>query len=292
MLRTLPPRSVDQGIDQIQTIVETNFARRLGSGFVSYYNNALTLQSAPILLFGNAIATAVFPKLNLRITQGRPDLFRSDFLKTLRIMVWLITPVVIVSFFGRGYLARLIFSRNAPEIAIIFGFLSVAIFFRVMYTVISRWFYAQKDTKTPLFVSLFVITLDIVLVSVLARPSTYGVAGLGIAQAVAGMTEVIILVTIMLLRDHQLFDREFLGAMLKILSVAGFSILAGYLTVTFIPLGGQERGLLELGSRLGLISASVFTVYVVISALFGLDEAKIFFNRLKRLILKPIRVQY
>src|SRR5256885_12232213 len=36
---------------------------------------------------------------------------------------------------------------------------------------ISRWFYAQKDTKTPLFVSLFTIALNIMLAVTLARPA-------------------------------------------------------------------------------------------------------------------------
>ncbi|HYH75303.1 MAG TPA: lipid II flippase MurJ, partial [Candidatus Saccharimonadales bacterium] len=95
VLRQLPARSIDQGIDQIQSIIEINLASRLGSGFVSFYSNAYTLHTAPILLLGTAISTAAFPRLNKRLSQGRPDLFRKDFLRTLRIMIWLTIPVVI-----------------------------------------------------------------------------------------------------------------------------------------------------------------------------------------------------
>ena len=79
ILRQLPARSVDQGIDQIENIVETNFARRLGQGPISYYNNASTLAGAPVMLVGTTIATAAFPRLNQRLSQGRPDLFRRTF---------------------------------------------------------------------------------------------------------------------------------------------------------------------------------------------------------------------
>lgn len=146
VLRQLPPRSVDQGIDSINSIVETNFARRLGTGYLSYYENAYTLHMAPILLIGSAISTAAFPRMSERLAQGRRDLFRKEFLQILRIMIWITVPVVVVGFFARGYLARIIFSRDAPEIAAIFGFLCTAIFFRVVYAIISRYFYAQKDT--------------------------------------------------------------------------------------------------------------------------------------------------
>jgi putative peptidoglycan lipid II flippase len=292
ILHQLPPRSIDQGIDQIQSIVETNLANRLGAGFVTYYNNAYTLHTAPILLLGTAISTAAFPRLNERLSQGRPDLFRRDFLRVLRIMVWLTIPVVIVCYFARGYLARLIFSQAAPEIAIIFGFLTVAIFFRVIYAIISRWFYAQKDTKTPLFVSIFVIALNIFLAALLARPDSYGIAGLAISQSVAAMVEVVVLLAIMLIRDHGLFSMEFWGAMLKTLSVAGFALVAGYITVSLYPLGVEERGFIALGSKLAIITGSIFGVYLVVSAIFGLEEAKAFFSRIKRIILKPIKYTY
>jgi putative peptidoglycan lipid II flippase len=288
VLHQLPARSIDQGIDQIQSIVETNFARRLGEGFVSYYNNAYTLHTAPILLLGTAISTAAFPRLNERLSQGRPDLFRRDFLRVLRIMIWLTIPVVIICYFGRGYLARLIFSRDAPEIALIFGFLTAAIFFRTLYAIISRWFYAQKDTKTPLFVSIFVIALNIVLAAILARPHSYGVAGLAISQSIVAMVEVIILVTVMLIRDRHLFSMEFWGAILRTLSVAGFSLVAGYVVVSFFPLESGERGFLSLGSKLSAIALSIFTVYLLVSALFGLEEAKAFFSRVKRIMMKPM----
>ena len=159
MLRQLPPRSLDQGIDQVQTIVETNLANRLGPGVVSHYNNAYILQTAPVMLIGTAISTAAFPRLTARLSQGRPDLFRRDFLKILRFMIWITIPIIIISYLARGYLARLIFTQGSPEIALIFGFLVMAIFFRTIYSIISRWFYAQKDTKTPLFVSVFTIGL-------------------------------------------------------------------------------------------------------------------------------------
>ena len=292
ILKQLPPRSLDQGIDQVQSIVETNLADRLGAGFVSYYSNAYTLHTAPILLLGTAISTAAFPRLNKRLAQGRPDLFRKDFLSILRLMIWLAIPVVIICFFARGYLARLIFSRNAPEIALIFGFLTVAIFFRTMYTLISRWFYAQKDSKTPLLVSVFVIGLNVALATWLARPGNYGVAGLAMAQSIAAAVEVVLLVSLMFIRDTSFFTAQFWGALLRMVSVTGFTVLTAFVVVSFYPLEGTDRGIVTLGAKLMLIALSTFFVYVGISGLFGLDEARPIYRWLKRIITKPMRIQY
>lgn len=295
ILRQLPPRSLDQGIDQLESIVETNFATRLGPGTVSYYNNAFTLQTAPVLLIGTAISTAAFPRLNTRLSQGRIDLFRQDFLRILRLIIWLTTPIVVICFFGRGFLARLIFSRNSSEIALIFGYLTIAIFFRTVYTIISRWFYAQKDTKTPLYVSIFTISFNVFLASVLARPQSqggYGVEGLALAQSIVAMTEVIILSTIMLKRDHKLFDAQFWGGLFRIVSVTGFSLIAGYITVSFVPLGINDRGFVTLGTKLLLIAGVTMATHIGISGLFGLDEARPLFNWIKRVALRPVKVDY
>ena len=185
MLRALPPRSLDQGVDQVQSIVETNIAssRLVGGGTaIGNFNTAYILHTAPIFLIGTAISTAIFPKLNARLSQNRPDLFRQDFLRTFRLIIWVTMPIVVVGFFSRGYLARLIFSKNSTEIATIFGFLCVAILFRTMYTLMSRWFYAQKDTRTPLLVSILVIGLNVFLAYMMAGPWGYGVYGLAIAH--------------------------------------------------------------------------------------------------------------
>ena len=291
ILRNLPPRSLDQGIDQVENIVETHIASNLGTGSITFYNNAFILSTAPILLIGTAIATAAFPRLNARLSQGRPDLFRKDFLMVLRAMIWISAPLVVVCYFARGYLARLIYSNGSPQIATIFGFLTLAIFFRIQYSIISRWFYAQKDTKTPLFVSLFTIALNVFLAITLARPAPqgYGVAGLALAQSIVAMAEVFVLSGIMLKRDHRLFDAQFWGGVWRIISVTGFSVVASFIMISIYPLGINDRGILTLGSKLAFIALVTFVVHVAVSALFGLEEVRPIFDRLRKLVLKPVK---
>lgn len=290
ILRNLPPRSLDQGMDQIEDIVETHIASGLGSGNITYYSNAYTLSTTPILILGTAISTAAFPRLNARLSQGRPDLFRSDFLKTLRAMIWISAPLVVVCYFCRGYLARLIFSRGNNQISIIFGYLTVAIFFRIMYALISRWFYAQKDTRTPFYVSIFTVAFNIVLAVMLGRPSAYGVAGLALAQSIVSATEVTILFLIMLYRDHRLFNARFWGGVVRIISVTGFSVVAGFIMISLYPLGALDRGFFTLGFKLALITGVTFGVHIAVSALFDLDEVRPLLARLHKLMLKPIKL--
>jgi putative peptidoglycan lipid II flippase len=293
ILRQLPPRSIDQGIDSINSIVETNFARRLGTGYLTYYESAYTLHTAPILLIGTTISTAAFPRMSERLAQGRTDLFRKEFLQILRIMIWITVPVVVVCFFARGYLARIIFSRGSPEIAAIFGFLCGAIFFRVIYSIISRYFYAQKDTWTPLIVSIFAIALNIILAWELSRPYNYGVSGLAMAQSIVAAAEVAILFGIMLLKDFKLFDKVFWGGVWRIVSITGFSVVTAYIMVNIFPLEIDDTGFLTLGFKLSMIAFVTGMVHVGLSSLFGLEEAEPVVAKLRQFgkyILRPIKI--
>lgn len=291
ILRNLPPRSLDQGIDSLNGIVETNLARRLGEGKLSFYENAFVLHTAPTLLIGTTIATAAFPRLNDRLAQGRSDLFRKDFLHILRAIIWITVPVVVVCYFARGYMARLIYTQHAPEIAVIFGFFAGAILFRTIYAMVSRWFYAQKDTRTPLFVSLFAIALNIVLAYMLSRPTSYDVAGLAMASSIVAAAEVIILFGVMIVRDHKLFDSYFWNGLLKILSVTGFTVLTAFIMLTIFPLSLSDRGFITLGGKLAAIGGVTLLVHFGMSVLFDLEEVRPVLRKIRKFILMPVKIQ-
>lgn len=290
VLKQLPARSLDQGVDSFNSIVETNRARLLGDGVVSSYENAFMIHTAPIFLIGSAISTAAFPRLTERLAQGRTDLFRKEFVAILRVLMWLSMPIVVLGYFCRGYLARIIFTQGSRDIALILGFLSIAIFFRTIYTLLSRYFYAHKDSVTPLIISLFAIALNIILVFTLARKEAYGVAGLAMSQSIVSATEVFIIGLVMVMRDKKILDKEFWQMTVRLISVTGFTIVAAFIMITLLPLNLNDTGFFLLGSKLSAISIVTIGVHVGMSSVFGFEESKMAFDKIKKVILKPIKV--
>jgi 2-methylisocitrate lyase-like PEP mutase family enzyme len=106
------------------------------------------------------------------------------------------------------------------------------------------------------------------------------------------MVEVTILFIIMIIRDHKLLDMGFFGGCARIVSVTGFSVVAGSTMAALFPLGVNDRGYTTLGTKLFVIALVTFTVHVSVSALFGLEEVQPIFRRIKQLVLKPIHIQY
>jgi putative peptidoglycan lipid II flippase len=292
VMSSLPARSIDQGIDHINGIFETRFATSLVRsgqyGAVSNYENALLLHNAPIMLIGIAISSAAFPRFTERISQGRPDLFRKEFLQIIRAMLWIALPVVVITFFGHEYLARLIAKRENKDIATLLQYLTVAILFRTLYAAISRWFYAQKDTKTPLYVSLFAIGLNLILAYSLSRPSAYGIVGLALSQSIVAFVEVAILVIIMNKKDPKLFDFGFVRSVTRILSTTGLTVIVASLMVASLPLDSSDKGL-TLTAKLTIISFVTLLSHVVLSWAMRLEEVNPVIDRIKRLILRPLK---
>ena len=117
----------------------------------------------PINLIGVAISTAAFPKMTERVAQGRLDLFKSELQSVLRVIIWLALPVAVMFFFARGYIVNFLVNTGDALMASILGILAAAIVFRAVYFIAARSFYAQQDTKTPLYISFFTIGLNIIL---------------------------------------------------------------------------------------------------------------------------------
>jgi putative peptidoglycan lipid II flippase len=292
LLKVLPARSADQGMDYFNNIVEVNLASRLGTGAIGSFSAAYTLHNVPVTLIGVALSTAAFPKMTERIAQGRPDLFKKELAGLLRLVIWFSLPAVTITFLMRGYLIRISAGDGYATAAAILGIFAWAVMFRALYHVLSRSFYAQQDTKTPLYVSIFAISLNIVLAITLARQSVYGIIGLPLAQVIVAAAEVGILAVILSKRFPGTLNRVFFGALWRMLSAFGITFWVTWLLRRqLFELGASDRGFLTIVPKLGLLCTIVLLLYVIISWLFKLEEVEPIIAKLRTILFKPVRLQ-
>ncbi|HEY5695685.1 MAG TPA: murein biosynthesis integral membrane protein MurJ [Candidatus Saccharimonadales bacterium] len=289
VLRLLPPRSLDQGADYLNSLVEMNLASRMVAGTVRAYQQATTLHLAPINLIGVAISTAAFPKMTERLSQGRPDLFKLELQAVLRVIIWLALPVAIITFFTRGYLVNFIFNGGDSLIAGLLGTLVVAILFRSIYYIAARSFYAQQDTKTPLYISIFAISLNIALAIYFTTNLNMGAYGLAWAQSLVAMVEVFILFFVMSRRIGGLFDKQFMAAIWRMASATGFMAVISYIAVQLFQLGISDQSFLATFPKFIVIVVISFGAYLAFSKMLKLPEADPVLTRLKKLLFGRAR---
>jgi putative peptidoglycan lipid II flippase len=291
VLRLLPPRSLDQGIDYVNSIVETNLASRMVAGSVNAYQQVSTLAYMPINLIGVTISTAAFPKMTERLAEGRPDLFKSELQTVLRVIIWLALPVTVVAILARGYIVNFIVNGGDPYMASIFSILAISILFRSVYFISARSFYANQDTKTPLYISLFTIGLNITLAVWFTLGLGMGVYGLAWAAVIVSAVEVSILFYVMSRRIVGLFDKTFGSAILRMASAAGFTAIFTYLTLSAFPLGAADQSFWATFPKFALVTAVSGLSYLLFCWLFKLPEAAPVINRIKKILFKAPRVK-
>ncbi|WP_408912787.1 murein biosynthesis integral membrane protein MurJ [Candidatus Nanosynbacter lyticus] len=284
VLSLLPARSVDQGMDYVVSLVEVNLASRLADGTVRAYQQALTLHLMPINLIGVAISNAAFPKLTEHLGEGRNDLFQKDLRSLLRIIFWMALPVAVVIFFTRGYVVHFIRNGGNQLIAGILGCLVVAILFRTIYHMAARAFYARQDTKTPLYISIFSISLNIILAIVLSMVLKMGAYGLAWAQSTVAVLEVVILLVVMNRQMPKLFDLTFMQAIFRMIIAGIITGVICYIGVLILPFRYHDDSFFSAFPKFVVISMVSFGVYAVASKWLKLPEIDPVLTRLRKML--------
>ena len=284
VLSLLPARSVDQGMDYVVSLVEVNLASRLADGTVRAYQQALTLHMMPINLIGVAISNAAFPQLTEHLGEGRNDLFQKDLRSLLRIIFWMALPVSVVIFFTRGYVVHFIRNGGNQLIAGILGCLVVAILFRTIYHMAARAFYARQDTKTPLYISIFSITLNIILAIVLSMVLKMGAYGLAWAQSTVAVLEVVVLLAVMNHQMPKLFDMTFVRAIFKMMIAGTITGVVCYIAVLIMPFRYHDDSFFSAFPKFVIISLVSFGAYAAASKWLKLPEIDPILSRLKKVL--------
>ncbi len=290
ILKLLPARSMDQGIDYVNSIVNTNLSSRMGAGAVRSFNQASALHHMPVNLIGVAISTAFFPKLTEELNDGDRTEFYKTFRKALRTIIWIALPVAAIAFFARGYVVSFISNIGNNDsngtIASVLGTLVIAIFARSVFHIASRGFYACQDTKTPFIVSIVAIGATI-LMSIGFYLAGWGVDGLGLAQSLGAVLEIVVLLGILQKRSNgKILNKEFGGVFLRMLFATFIASCVAFSMTKFIPLMATDNSLVITIPKFCIIASVSVLSYLIASFFLNIDEVQPILNYVKKILFK------
>lgn len=286
VLKLLPARSLDQGIDYINTIVTTNLSSRMGAGALRSYNQAYSLSQMPVSLVGVAISTAFFPKLTEELGEGKEAEFRRTFRTALSTIIWIAMPIAIIAFFARGYVVSFIKNGGDALIASILATLIISIFAHSVFHIATRGFYAHQDTRTPFIVSIIAVGLTILLAIGFTLLGC-GPEGLGWAQSIGAVIEVGILLAILQKRSgSKLLDQGFWRGFFKIIIATVITGCVAYSMTKFFPLMATDDSFFNIFPKFCLITIVSLIAYLVAGWFLGLEQVRPVIERLKKILTK------
>lgn len=286
VLKLLPARSLDQGIDYVNTLVTTNLSSRMGAGALRSYNQAYSLSQMPVSLIGVAISTAFFPKLTEELGEGKETKYRQTFRTALGTIIWIALPVAVIAFFARGYVVSFIKNGGDPLISSVLATLIISIIANSIFHIVARGFYAHQDTKTPFYVSIVTVGLTIILAIVFSILGL-GVEGLGWAQSVGTMLEIIILIALLQKRSqHKLLDQQFWKNTLRTIFATGITGCVAYSLTKFFPFLASDDSIFMVFPKFCVITIGSLITYIIAGYFLNLDQVKPIIERLKKILLK------
>ena len=274
VLKLLPARSLDQGVDYVNTLVTTNLSSRMGAGALRSYQQAYSLSQMPVNLIGVAISTAFFPQLTAELAEGKEAKYQQTFRTALGTIIWIALPVGVIAFFARGYVVSFIKNGGDPLIASILATLIISIFANSMFHLAARGFYAHQDTKTPFLVSLGAIGGTIVLSIVLSLLGC-GVEGLGWAQSVGAMTEVVVLLGLLQKRSkRKLLDHTFWKNVTRIVIASAITGCVAYSLAKFFPFMATDDSIFMVFPKFCVIMIGSFITYVLAGYFLNVEQIR------------------
>ncbi len=277
VLRLMAPRVLGLAVVQLNFLVNTNLASRMGEGAVSAINYGWLLMMLPQGVFAQAVGTAAFPTFAAQAAREEQAEMRSTLAATLRVVFSLCLPATVgLLALGRP-LVGLVFERGAFEatsteaVTWALAFYALGLVGHAGLEIIARAFYALHDTLTPVWVGGLAMGLNAALS--LTLPGLFRLmgwpphAGLALANSVATLLELVGLLVLIRRRMDGLEGRRMLTAFAK--SGLAALVMGAVLLGWQVMLPGA--GILLLGGG-GVVLGAV--VYVAVVLLLRMEELR------------------
>jgi len=286
------PRTLGIAAQQVSVLVNTIIASTLAVGSIAVLNLGDNLYSLPVSIFGISFAVAVFPTLTEKYTLQKVDEFKQDIMQTLRQILFLILPTMMLYWLLRAQIVRLVlgagqFGWEDTRFTIsVLAFLVFGMWAQAIIPLLARSFYALQDTKTPFLTSLVTLIINVAGALLLIR--YYHVVGLAMAISLSGMVNAGVLFVLLRRRVGALP----LQSLAKMIAQVGLGSLVmglmGYGTLQAMSWIVNTHTFVGLLTQACVAVVVAVLTYLTVMRKFNLPEVDLILKPLGRLLKKSI----
>lgn len=261
------PRIVALGAIQVADVFIIRLASRLPEGSMSGYFYGYALMQVPETLFGTAIALVMFPTMAEMFNAGDVEGMKKTAVQALSI-IWTLTIPAAAALVLLGEPALVFFLEggafDATSTRLVYSIMlafSLRIVAEATLEIVARLFYAQHNTRIPMFCYLGWLVIHVGLAYLWV--DTYGIVGVAFASTVAFF---------FLSTALFLLNRRAVGSLYeRMLAIsAGRALLATAVMSLVIWVIGQFISNLFLFLSVATLAGGV--VYVIANLLLGGQE--------------------
>ena len=276
LLILILPATIGAGGYYISQLFYAYFATRLPVGSFVYLSQADRLNQLPLALVGSAIGTAILPAISRHIGIGEERQAATLQGRATELAMLLTLPATIALMVAAGPIMTVLFeggrftARDAEISALVLSIIVTGLPAYVMIKVLAPGFYARKDMKTPVTITLTTLALGVV--ANFLWIDEVGIAILPITTAGAAWLNVLGLYALLAARGHFRVEGWLAARLAKQLAAAlamGATIwfVGGFLEAYFAGSVGQR-----LIATMALIGAGSIVYFALAWMTGGMDK--------------------
>lgn len=274
MLRLTPALLVGSAVVSVNTLVDRAVGSSQGEGVITALSFGFRVINLVESLLVVTVVTALYPAFSAAGSRERRADLRQLVDRSLRAMLALLTPVVVLLVVVARPVVQLLFGRGDFDQAAVTATATAVAFYAAsalgmaVRSTASRAFLAVGDSRTPTVIALAVMAVNVV--GDLTLGVTFGVAGLALSTSLS-LTVGAVLAVWLLARRHAVATVRTLIA--STARVGGAAVLAGSTAVPVLAAmapGGGGTGPAVIQLAVG--TATVAAIYVLVLWLVRADE--------------------
>jgi putative peptidoglycan lipid II flippase len=291
ILLLMGPSVIAASTTQFNVLINSMFASTLGDGPIFWLSIAFRLMQLPLGLFGVALGTVTLPLLSRLVVAGQMTAFRDELAHAMRLALLLTIPSTVGLIMLAEPIISVLFQHgkfNAYQAAQAAGalrFYAIGLAGYATLKVLVNAFYALDRRKTPMFVSLLAVALNLLFNWIFTFRLGWGFRGLAFSTGCIATVNFLLLYALMRRRLGGLESRRMLAMLAKaavaaaalvgVCAASSHWLLAGWATQT-LPI--------KLSALFGTIIVGAL-VFAGCGAALHIEELK----ELQRAIMRRLR---
>ncbi len=275
VLQLMLPRVIGLAAVQVNFIVNTRLASAMEAGAVTALNLAFAIMILPQAAIAQAIGTVLFPAISAHAARGERSAFAHTLSRSIAIIIAFSTPAAVGLIVLGEPLIRLLFERgafsaqNTAQSAFALQMFAVGLVAHAALEVVTRGFYALRDTLRPVALAVVSMGVNIALsVGLSAAFAQWGwmpFGGVALANSLATILETAALWLLLQRREPSLSSQTLLQALVR---AGGASGAMGLVLLGWRALLGDNGASAALAVPLGV------GVYAATAWLLGSAEVR------------------
>jgi len=289
-LLMIGPAAVGTSIGQLNVFTDSFFISSLAPGSLTALQNANRLLQLPLGVLLTAMLVPILPRFTEQVVANEIDDLKAEYRKALRILWFTVLPLVTMLLAIPNPIIKLLFERghfdaNSRALVVLgLTYLVPSAFFYVARDLLTRVFYAHKDTQTPFKVGLCSVAVKMCADYLLVGP--LGIGGIALSTTLVTIFNMTLLSHLLRRKIGPLGLTSLIRpAIIMLIASAGCGFTAYYVQSFFenmIKLPSGIGAFASLAVSIAVAGAAGLTVFVSVCLAAKLEEPNLVLKRFMR----------